>query len=85
MGLLLCLMGLVVCMWPHVSIVRLGYQMQSSQQRLQNLLQERDQLRLEVASLKDPQRVYRIATEQLGMNVPRNEQVFIVTRERKEP
>jgi len=83
MGLFLCLIGMAGYVWPHVSIVGLGYQMQSREQRLRILLQERDQLRLELASLKDPQRVYRVATEQLGMNVPRHEQVFIVTRERK--
>ena len=82
-GLFLCLNGLAVYIWPRVSIVRLGYQMQSREQLLQNFSQERDQLRLEVASLKDPQRVYRVATEQLGMHVPRHEQVFIVTREGK--
>jgi cell division protein FtsL len=55
--------------------------MQSSEQHLRELLQAHDQLRFELASLKDPERVYRVATEQLGMGTPRRDQVVIVTHE----
>jgi cell division protein FtsL len=55
--------------------------MQASEQRLNDLRQERDDLRRELASLKDPQRLYRVATEQLGMGIPRHDQVFVLTRE----
>jgi cell division protein FtsL len=79
----LCVFGLVLYMWPRVHSVRLGYQLQRSEQRLRDLLQERDQLRLDIASLKDPRRVYEVATEQLGMQLPRREQVFFLTREGK--
>jgi cell division protein FtsL len=54
--------------------------MQTAERHLKNLLQEQDQLRLELAALKDPQRIYRVATDQLGMSLPRQDQVFIVTR-----
>jgi cell division protein FtsL len=80
MSLFLCLAGVGVYMWPRVQVVRLAYRMQTSEQHLRELLQERDQLRLELASLKDPQRIYRVATEQLGMSTPRHDQVVIVTR-----
>jgi cell division protein FtsL len=81
MSLFLCLAGVAVYMWPRVQVVRLAYRMQTSEQHLRELLQERDQLRFELASLKDPQRIYRIATEQLGMSTPRHDQVVIVTHE----
>jgi cell division protein FtsL len=48
---------------------------------LRQLLQAHDQLRFELAVLKEPERIYRIATEQLGMRVPQPEQVIFVTRE----
>jgi cell division protein FtsL len=70
-------------MWPRVQVVGLAYRMQTAEQRLRELVQERDQLRLELASLKDPQRIFRIATEQLGMSMPQQDQVVIVTREVK--
>jgi cell division protein FtsL len=55
--------------------------MQTSEQQLRELLQSHDQLRFELASLKDPARISRIATEQLGMGVPRRDQVVIITPE----
>jgi cell division protein FtsL len=85
LSVLLCLAGIGVYMWPRVQVVRLAYQLQTSEQRLQELHQERDQLQSELASLRDPQRIYRVATEQLGMSSPRHEQRFILTREPKSP
>ena len=79
LSLFLCLSGIAVYMWPRVQVVRLAYRMQTSEQHLRDLLQRRDQLRLEVTSLKDPQRIYQIATEQLGLSTPRHDQVVIVS------
>jgi cell division protein FtsL len=78
-SLFFCLAGVVVYMWPRVQVVRLAYRMQTSEQHLREILQARDQLRFELASLKDPERIYRIATEQLGMGMPRRDQVVIMT------
>jgi cell division protein FtsL len=82
-SLCLCLSGVGVYIWPRVHVVRLAYRMQTSEQHLREVSQERDQLRLELASLKDPQRIYRVATDQLGMSTPRRDQVVIVMREPK--
>lgn len=81
LSLFLCLSGIAVYMWPRVQVVRLAYRMQTSEQHLRDLLQQRDQLRLEITSLKDPQRIYQIATEQLGLSTPRHDQVVIVSHE----
>ena len=78
LSLFLCLAGIAVYMWPRVQVVRLAYRLQASEQQLRELLQQRDQLQLEVTTLKDPQRIYRIATEQLGMSTPRQDQVIII-------
>jgi cell division protein FtsL len=77
----LCLGGVAVYMWPRVQVVRLAYRMQTSEQQLRELSQAHDQLRMELASLQDPERIYRIATEQLGMSMPRWDQVVTVTPE----
>jgi cell division protein FtsL len=76
----LCLSGIGVYMWPRVQSVRLAYQLPAAEQRLKDLLQEHDHLRLELAALTDPQRVYKIATERLGMITPKHDQVFILMR-----
>ena len=73
--------GVAVYVWPRVQVVRLAYRMQTSEQHLRELRQAHDQLRFELASLKDPERIYRVATEQLGMGMPRRDQVVIVTHE----
>lgn len=80
----LCLAGIGVYVWPRVQVVRLAYRLQTSEQQLKALIQEQDQLRLELATLKDPQRIYRVATEQLGMSLPAQDQVFTVTRDLKD-
>jgi len=77
----LCLAGVTVYMWPRVQVVRLAYRTQTAEQYLRELLQAHDQLRFELASLKDPERIYRVATEQLGMGMPRRDQVMIMTHE----
>jgi cell division protein FtsL len=82
-GVFLCLAGVGVYIWPRVQVVRLAYRLQSSERQLKALTQEQDQLRLELAALKDPQRVYQVATDQLGMRMPRQDQVFIITRDLK--
>ena len=79
----LCLAGIGVYVWPRIQVVRLAYRLQTSEQQLKAFIQEQDQLRLELAALKDPQRIYRVATEQLGMSLPPQHQVFIVTRDLK--
>src|SRR5215510_5868670 len=77
----LCLAGGAVYMWPRLQDVRLAYRMQASEQRLNDLRQERDDLRRDLASLIDPRRLYRVASDQLGMGIPRHDQVFVLTRE----
>ena len=77
----LCLLGIGVFMWPRIQSVRLAYRVQSAEQRLRDLTQERDHLRRELAVLSDPQRVYRMATEQLGMVPPSHDQRFILMYE----
>src|SRR5262245_49149019 len=60
-SLFFCLAGVAVYMWPRVEVVRLAYRTQTSEQYLRELLQAHDQLRFELASLKDPERIFRIA------------------------
>jgi cell division protein FtsL len=81
LSLCFCLAGIAIYIWPRVQVVRLAYRLQASEQRLSELLQQRDQLRLEVTSLKDPERIYRIATEQLGMSRPQHNHVIIVSHD----
>lgn len=47
-----------------------GYELVAIQQQIQQVEQENERLRIEIARLKSPQRIEQIATDELGMEVP---------------
>jgi len=72
----LCLVFLFV--WERVDIVRVGYRVERLKVEKTKLERERDQLRVKVSSLSAPDRIAKVATEQLGMVPPQKGQVIIV-------
>ena len=48
-----------------------GYALVATQSEAQQLEQENERLRIEIAKLKSPQRISQIAEEELGMVVPK--------------
>ena len=48
-----------------------GYTLLDTQQRADQLEQENERLKIEIAQMKSPERVRRIATEKLGMSTPK--------------
>lgn len=72
----LCLVFLFV--WERVDIVRVGYRVERLKVEKTKLERERDQLRVKVSSLSAPDRIAKVATEQLGMVLPQKGQVIIV-------
>lgn len=57
------------------AIIRAGYQIEALKNQRELLLEANRQLRLEEASLRDPERIDAIARGQLGLNVPAPGQV----------
>lgn len=47
-----------------------GYELVAIQQQIQQVEQENERLRIEIARLKSPQRIGQIAAGELGMEVP---------------
>ena len=70
---LLCVMFAAVGIM-HVSsrvmVVRTGYQLSKLQNESRTLARENDRLKLELATLKSPRRLERLAREELGMAPP---------------
>lgn len=64
--------------WSHHQIISLGYETSQAAQEEQALQQENNRLRLELASLKAPGRIERMAQEELGLVPPQKEQLIIV-------
>lgn len=54
------------------SIVRAGYELVQLKSQALNVQKENELLRLEIAKLKSPQRIQKIATVELGMVMPQN-------------
>lgn len=61
--------------WTHLRAIDLGYKISRASKKNAELLEINRRLRIEVALLKSPARVARIAREELGMSEPRPEQI----------
>ncbi len=64
--------------WSHHQIISLGYETSQASQEEQAFLQENKRLRLELAALKAPSRIEKMAQQQLGLGIPQKEQLIIV-------
>jgi len=78
----LCVAMIVVAtffyIWSRLEIVNLGYEISSEQKKRVKLLEENRNLRLQVMSLKSPERIERIAKRKLGLIYPTEEQVVVI-------
>jgi cell division protein FtsL len=63
--------------------VRLGYETSQTRAERARLVVERRELRLELASLKAPQRVEAEARERLGMEIPDHRRIIPIGKKRK--
>src|SRR5437763_3432411 len=64
------LLGLFAYGWQHYQWIQYGYKIEEAQKKKDQLEEIERQLRLERASLSNPQRIDSIARKQLGMVVP---------------
>lgn len=64
--------------WLRVEGMREGYRLSKVTSRHTKLLREAERLHLEVATLKAPARIERLAREKLGMRPPRPRQVVVL-------
>jgi cell division protein FtsL len=76
--LLICLVMLLSLfyVWPHIRMTELEYQIAEEMSVRQKLIEERDKLKIEYATLKSPQRIENIAREKLQMIYPERDQVI---------
>lgn len=69
LGILVFLFGLLFA-WQHFQCVRYGYQLEQLKAQRTALEEWNHQLRLEQASLADPQRIDTLARKKLGLALP---------------
>jgi len=74
MGVLLIILplaaALLTTIWIHLEVLGVGYRIDGLEDRLDRLSREERQLRLDAAYLTSPERVERLAIEDLGMMAP---------------
>ena len=74
----LLLMVSLFFVWSRVQVTSLEYEMSQLESKLRGLRQEANNLSLEAASLRDPERIERVARKELNLRLPSSEQVITV-------
>lgn len=64
--------------WSRVQVTNLDYEISQLESTLRDLRQETSNLRLEAASLRNPERIERVARKELNLRLPSAEQVITV-------
>ena len=67
---LVCIMAMAVTIRSGITASR-GYDLVKIQQQAEKHEKENEHLKIEIAQMKSPERVRRIATEKLGMSTPK--------------
>ena len=73
-----CIVEIFFYTWCSVQCTRLRYEIGRQEKTATRLEAEKKELRIEMARLKSPARITRIARDRLGMVVPETDQVIIV-------
>ena len=74
----LILVGVLLYVWQHIHVVRLGYEIERLRETQAALVQENKALRLEMGQLRSLRRVEEIARTRLGMVTPKPGQVVLI-------
>ncbi len=64
--------------WCRVQCIRTGYEISREARRHQNLITLQNNLRIELARLRSPERIAKIAEQKLGLVMPTSEQMIII-------
>mgnify|MGYP001089470967 FL=1 len=70
--------GLLFFTWCRVQTIETGYEISKETRRHQDLISFQNNLKIELARLKSPERIAKIAKNQLGLITPTPEQMIII-------
>ena len=69
---------LLVYTWSRVQCIKVGYEISHEGNKNRNFINLQNNLKIEIASLKSPERLANIAKNKLGLKSPTPDQVIIV-------
>jgi cell division protein FtsL len=64
--------------WCRVNCIDVGYEISKETKKQDELIALQNNLKIELASLKSPERISKIAKDQLGLNTPTKSQTIII-------
>jgi cell division protein FtsL len=64
--------------WSRLEVLQMGYALSRANQVYENLVKESQCLRVEVASLKSPSRIEKVAKERLGLINPTQGKIILI-------
>ncbi len=64
--------------WSRVNCIGVGYEISKETQRRHELVALETNLKIELASLKSPERISKIAKDQLGLVTPTRKQTMVI-------
>ena len=76
--IVLCFALALLFVWVRVQVIQFGYEVSRLRKETHDLAKQRSRLEADVATLKSPSRLTRMARNKLGMRLPQgNEIVFV--------
>lgn len=75
----------VAQVWTHFKAIEYGYKIAHARRERSKLVERNRRLRIELAWLKSPERVARIARSELGLREPEPEQIHRLRRSAQMP
>jgi cell division protein FtsL len=81
LGLAFVVLAGVMCVWIHVQVVKIGYEINALERMKQGLVANNEALRVDINLLKSPERLEKVATETLGLKLPEERQfIYLESR-----
>jgi len=74
-----CLLVFLFLTWQNFEVIRDGYAVELLKKEVTQLMEQNDQLILERASLRSPQRIDLIARRKLGLCAPAHDQIVVLS------
>ena len=69
---------LLIYTWSRVQCIKVGYEISNENNKNQRVINLQNKLKVELARLKSPERLAKIAKNQLGLKTPTPEQMIII-------
>lgn len=77
-AVLVVLTMLLLYVTERIGVVKVGYDIERLKGQKAKLERERDEMQVKLSSLSAPERIAKVATEQLGLTAPKPGQVVLV-------